>query len=81
MTRWDLIDEDHREDENPEEYRLLKKFNEYLDLEKYAKKQKESSKGILSEKSLKKPFVGLALIEGTILVGLVTAFMILLNYQ
>ena len=71
MTRWDY-DDGFGRDEDPEEERLLKKFNEYLDLE-------ESEK--IKSKPLKKPHVVVALIEGTILVGLTSAFLILWNYQ
>ena len=70
MTRWD--DEEYRDEDHEEEARLLKKFNEYLDLEKSEKNRK---------KPIKKPHVVVALIEGTILVGLASAFLILWNYQ
>ena len=72
MTRWDYNEDFNREEDPEEEARLLKKFNEYADLEKYEKNQKTP---------LKKPHVAVALIEGTILVGLVSAFLILWNYQ
>ena len=71
MTRWDY-GEEYRDEDHEEEARLLKKFNEYLDLEKSEKNRK---------KPIKKPHVAVALIEGTILVGLASAFMILWNYQ
>lgn len=78
MTRWD--DEiDYNKYEDPEEEaRLVKKLNEYLDLEKSVKLKKESSS---KNSFFKKPKVVLALVEGLILVGLATVFMILLNYQ
>ena len=71
MTRWDY-GEEYTEEDHEEEARLLKKFNEYLDLEKSEKNRK---------KPLRKPHVAIALIEGTILVGLASAFLILWNYQ
>ena len=71
MTRWDY-DEEHRDEDHEEEARLLKKFNEYRDLEKSEK---------IQSKPLKKPHVAVALIEGTILIGLASAFLILWNYQ
>ena len=71
MTRWDY-GEEYRDEDYEEEARLLKKFNEYLDLEKSEKNRK---------KPIKKPHVAIALVEGTILVGLASAFLMLWNYQ
>ena len=80
MTRWDY--DSYTEDENPEEEaRLIKKFNDYLDLEKSEKIRKEMNENNSIKRILKKPFVVMALIEGTILIGLASAFMILLNHQ
>lgn len=78
MTRWeDEIDYTKYEDFE-EEARLVKKLNEYLDLEQSEKLKKEQAS---KNSFFKKPNVALAIVEGVILVGLATAFMILLNYQ
>ena len=74
MTRWEE-DGNHDEYDHEEEARLVKKLNEYLDLEKSEKIKKESQKRKLSSKKGK---IGLAIIEGTILVGLASAFLIML---
>ena len=77
MTRWeDGINYDKYDHE--EEARLLKKLNEYMDLEKSEKIRKESQK---RKTIYKKGKMWLAIIEGTILVGLTAAFLIMLNHQ
>ena len=78
MTRWeDEIDYTKYEDFE-EEARLVKKLNEYLDLEQSEKLKKEQA---AKNSFFKKPNVAIAMVEGVILVGLAAAFMILLNYQ
>ena len=77
MTRWEE-DGNYDEYDHEEEARLVKKLNEYLDLEKSEKIKKESQK---IKSSSKKGKIWLAIIEGTILVGLASAFLIMLYNQ
>lgn len=77
MTRWEE-DGNYDEYDHEEEARLVKKLNEYLDLEKTEKIKKESQK---IKSSSKKGKIWLAIIEGTILVGLASAFLIMLYNQ
>ena len=77
MTRWEE-DGNYDEYDHEEEARLVKKLNEYLDLEKSEKIKKESQK---IKSSSKKGKIWLAIVEGTILVGLASAFLIMLYNQ
>jgi len=77
MTRWDREYDGYQEDFQ-EESKLLEKFKDYLNLEKnmvQCKKENEQK----SFKSLKNRNVVLALIEGTILAGLTSVFLIILG--
>ncbi len=77
MTRWDSEYDGYQEDFQGES-KLLEKFQDYLNLEKnMVRNRKEEEQKSL--RSLKNRNVVLALIEGTILAGLTSVFLILLG--
>ena len=77
MTRWE--DKEFGVDEiTAEEIHLLKKFQEYRDLEKNELEKIKWSDFPKVQKSRK---ISLALLEGSVLVGLTAAFVYLLSTQ
>ncbi len=83
MARWEDKDFEHEVDEKSEdETRLLKKFQEYLNLEKNELEKKgphdRYSKNV---KLVKNQNLAVAIVEGTILIGLTAAFLFLWSMQ
>lgn len=79
MTRWEDKDFEHEVDEKSEdETHLLKKFQEYLNLEKNELEKRGIHDGYSKNtKLVKNQNLTLAIVEGTILIGLITAFLFL----
>ncbi len=81
MTRWEDKEFDIDED-TVEEIHLLKKFQEYRDLEKNElEKRKWSKSHFQYSKIQKNQKMSFALLQGAILVGLTVAFVYLLSTQ
>ena len=78
MARWEDKDFEGEVDEKSEEIHLLKKFQEYLNLEKN-ELEKKGPHYIYSKntKLVKNQNLALAVVEGTILIGLTAAFLFL----
>jgi len=78
MTRWE--DKDLNVDEKvAEEIHLLKKFHDYLNLEKNELEKRKWP--VVHPKIEKNQNLSLAMLEGIILVGLTAAFVFLLSTQ
>ena len=81
MTRWEGK-EFNGDEKSAEEIRLLKKFHDYVNLEKNELEKKKCSERYSQfPKIQKKHRISIALLEGTILVGLTAAFVFLLSIQ
>lgn len=81
MTRWEDKDFD-ADKKSLEEIHLLKKFQDYLNLEKNeVEKRKGSREYSQYPKIQKNQNLSLALLEGISLVGLTAAFVFLLSTQ
>ncbi len=83
MARWEDKDFEGEVDEkSKDEIRLLKKFQEYLNLEKNELEKREPhDRYSKNTKLVKNRNLTLAIVEGIILIGLTTAFLFLLSMQ
>jgi len=83
MARWEDKDFEGEVDEkSEEEIRLLKRFQEYLNLEKNELGKKSSQdRYSKNTKLVKNQNLALAIVEGTILIGLTAAFLFLWSMQ
>ncbi len=83
MARWEDKDFEAEVDEkSEEEFHLLKKFQEYLNLEKNELEKRGTHDGYSKNTRLvKNQNLTLAIVEGTILIGLTAAFLFLWNMQ
>ena len=83
MARWEDKDFEGEVDEkSEEEIRLLKRFQEYLNLEKNElEKIGPHDRYSKNTKLVKNQNLALAIVEGTILIGLTAAFLFLWSMQ
>ncbi len=83
MARWEDKDfESEIDDKSEEEFQLLKKFQEYLSLEKNELEKKDPhDRYSKNTKLVKNQNLALAIVEGTILIGLTVAFLFLWSMQ
>ena len=81
MTRWESKEFD-ADEKSVEEIRLLKKFHDYVNLEKNELEKRKGSKSHSPFPKIQKNHrISLALLEGAVLVGLTVAFVFLLSVQ
>lgn len=81
MNRWEGKEFD-ADEKSAEEIRLLKKFHDYLNLEKNELERKKRSEDHSQLPRIQKNYrISIALLEGAILVGLTAAFVFLLSTQ